>query len=104
MRMAERASWDEYFMMLAEVAAIRGNCLRRRVGAVIVRGNAITQDRVIRRQIRVYPDQTFDLVLVRKSIERLKATGLFQEALTTDGRPHPAPRRFRPATWRLPRP
>jgi dCMP deaminase len=31
-----RPTWDEYFMMLAEVAAMRGNCVRRRVGAVIV--------------------------------------------------------------------
>jgi dCMP deaminase len=36
-----RPSWDEYFMMLAEVAAIRGNCLRRRVGAVIVHNHQI---------------------------------------------------------------
>jgi outer membrane protein insertion porin family len=49
------------------------------VGAVIVRGNPATQDRVIRRQIRIYPDQTFDIVLVRKSIDRLKATGLFKD-------------------------
>jgi dCMP deaminase len=31
-----RPSWDEYFMMMAEVAAMRGNCIRRRVGAVLV--------------------------------------------------------------------
>ena len=31
-----RPSWDEYFMMMAEVAAMRGNCIKRRVGAVIV--------------------------------------------------------------------
>jgi len=36
-----RPSWDEYFMMMAEVAAIRGNCLRRRVGAVIVHNHQI---------------------------------------------------------------
>jgi dCMP deaminase len=36
-----RPSWDEYFMMMAEVAAIRGNCLRRRVGAVIVHNRQI---------------------------------------------------------------
>jgi outer membrane protein insertion porin family len=53
------------------------------VGRIVVRGNATTQDRVIRRQIRIYPDQTFDMVLVRKSIERLKATGLFQDVKIT---------------------
>lgn len=31
-----RPSWDEYFMMMAEVAATRGNCIKRRVGAVLV--------------------------------------------------------------------
>ena len=31
-----RPDWDEYFMMIAEVAATRGNCIKRRVGAVIV--------------------------------------------------------------------
>lgn len=31
-----RPNWDEYFMMMAEVAAMRGNCIKRRVGAVIV--------------------------------------------------------------------
>ena len=53
------------------------------VGAIIIRGNPTTQDRVIRRQIRIYPDQTFDLVLVRKSIERLKASSLFQDVKIT---------------------
>ena len=53
------------------------------VGRVIVSGNANIQDRVIRRQIRIYPDQTFDLVLVRKSIERLQATRLFQDVKIT---------------------
>ena len=31
-----RPAWDEYFMMMAEVAATRGNCIKRRVGSVIV--------------------------------------------------------------------
>src|SRR5207253_3058773 len=48
-------------------------------GRIIVRGNENTQDRVIRRQVRVYPDQTIDTTLIRKSIERLKATRLFSD-------------------------
>ena len=32
-----RPDWDSYFMMIAAVAATRGTCLRRKVGAVIVR-------------------------------------------------------------------
>ncbi len=32
-----RPSWDEYFMSIAEAVALRSTCLRRKVGAVIVR-------------------------------------------------------------------
>ena len=35
----ERPSWDEYFMLQAELAKMRSNCITRKVGAVIVRGN-----------------------------------------------------------------
>ena len=34
---AERISWDEYFMQMAELTAKRSTCLRRHVGAVIVK-------------------------------------------------------------------
>jgi len=33
----ERPTWDEYFMLHAEFAKLRSNCITRRVGAVIVR-------------------------------------------------------------------
>ncbi len=36
-----RPDWDGYFMMVAAVAATRSTCLRRQVGAVIVRGGQI---------------------------------------------------------------
>lgn len=36
-----RPSWDEYFMTLAEQVATRTTCLRRAVGAVIVKDNRI---------------------------------------------------------------
>ena len=35
----ERPSWDEYFMLQAELAKMLSNCITRKVGAVIVRGN-----------------------------------------------------------------
>jgi len=35
----ERPSWDEYFMLQAELAKLRSNCIVKKVGAVIVRGN-----------------------------------------------------------------
>ena len=37
----KRPSWDQYFMQMAYMAASRANCVRRQVGAVIVRDNNI---------------------------------------------------------------
>ena len=37
----ERPSWHEYFMPMAELAASRSTCLRRRVGAVLVKDRRI---------------------------------------------------------------
>ena len=36
-----RPSWDEYFMEMAELARKRSTCLRRGVGAVIVKDNRV---------------------------------------------------------------
>ena len=36
-----RTSWDEYFMQMAELTAQRSTCLRRQVGAVIVKDKHI---------------------------------------------------------------
>ncbi len=38
---AERPTWDEYFMEMAELTAKRSTCLRRHVGAVIVKDKHI---------------------------------------------------------------
>lgn len=37
----ERPGWDEYFMRIAQVVALRSNCSRRQVAAVIVRDRRI---------------------------------------------------------------
>lgn len=39
--MHQRPDWESYFMTLAAVAAARSTCLRRQVGAVIVRAGQI---------------------------------------------------------------
>lgn len=39
--MDKRISWDEYFMKVAELAAERSTCMRRHVGAIIVKDNRI---------------------------------------------------------------
>lgn len=36
-----RPSWDEYFMKIAQVAALRSNCVKRKVAAVIVRDKRV---------------------------------------------------------------
>ena len=38
---APRPSWDQYFMRIAEIVATRSTCLRRHVGAVIVKDKSI---------------------------------------------------------------
>jgi len=37
----KRPSWDEYFLEVARLVAKRATCLRRRVGAVLVRDKKI---------------------------------------------------------------
>ena len=37
----QRPSWDEYFMRIAHEASQRSNCIRRQVGAIIVKDRAI---------------------------------------------------------------
>lgn len=36
-----RPGWDSYFMQLADLASQRSNCMKRRVGAILVRNNRI---------------------------------------------------------------
>lgn len=37
----KRISWDEYFMSMAELASKRSTCIRRQIGAVIVKDNQV---------------------------------------------------------------
>lgn len=41
MKPDSRPSWDEYFMEICRLVATRSTCLRRKVGAVVVRDNRI---------------------------------------------------------------
>jgi len=41
MKSDNRPSWDQYFMAIADLAATRSTCLRRQVGAVIVKDKRI---------------------------------------------------------------
>lgn len=39
--MSERPSWDEYFLKIANLTSERSNCIKRKVGAIIVKNNRI---------------------------------------------------------------
>lgn len=39
--MKERISWDSYFMQMAYLATQRSTCLRRQIGAVLVKDNKV---------------------------------------------------------------
>ncbi|HPU24891.1 MAG TPA: outer membrane protein assembly factor BamA [Phycisphaerae bacterium] len=50
------------------------------IGWIEVNGNFRTQEKVVRRELRFYPEQLYDVTAVRESERRLKDTGLFSEA------------------------
>ncbi|MCL2330310.1 MAG: BamA/TamA family outer membrane protein, partial [Phycisphaerae bacterium] len=50
------------------------------VGWIEVKGNFQTQEKVVRRELRFYPEERWDITQVRAAEKRLKDTGLFTEA------------------------
>ena len=54
-----------------------------RVGRVLIRGNTITQDHVIRRDLRFFPEQLYDTVAAEESRKRLTETQLFEKVTIT---------------------
>jgi len=54
-----------------------------RAGSIIITGNPVTQDRVIRRDIRVFPGQLFNTVALEESRRSLLNTRLFDEVSIT---------------------
>jgi len=51
-----------------------------RVGWIEVNGNTRTREKCVRRELRIYPDDCYDVTKTRKAERRLKGTGLFTEA------------------------
>lgn len=41
MLLSQRPTWDEYFMQIAVLTSHRSNCIKRKVGAIIVKDNRI---------------------------------------------------------------
>lgn len=54
-----------------------------RIGQIDIRGNTITQDRVIRRELRVFPEQLFNTVALEESRKRLLESRLFEDVTIT---------------------
>jgi len=47
------------------------------VGRIIIKGNKVTRDNVIRRELRVYPGEILDMTALRRSERNLRNTKLF---------------------------
>ena len=54
-----------------------------RFGRIDIRGNQHTKDKVIRRELRFFPEQLYNSVEAKKAERRLVETGLFSEATVT---------------------
>lgn len=50
------------------------------IGWIEVNGNFHTQEKVVRRELRFYPEELYDITQTREAEQRLKNTGLFSEA------------------------
>jgi outer membrane protein insertion porin family len=54
-----------------------------RVGRIVIRGNERTQDKVVRRELRFYPEELYDTSKTKAAEQRLMETRLFNEATIT---------------------
>ncbi len=53
------------------------------VGRIEIHGNTQTQDKVVRRELRFFPEEIYDITKVRDAEKRIKDTQLFTEATIT---------------------
>lgn len=54
-----------------------------RVGEVVIRGNRYTRDKVVRRELRFFPEELYDTEAAKNAEQRLVETRLFSEATIT---------------------
>ncbi len=71
-----------------------GEAPRVYVERVQVNGNTITTDQVIRREFRLAEGDAFNSIKVRRSSDRLKSLGFFQEKLEIEQKPGASPDRI----------
>jgi len=63
-----------------------GECQRSYVQKIEIHGNVKTKDKVIRRELAIYPGEVFDMVRVKMSKQRLEGLQYFSKV---DSRPEP---------------
>jgi len=63
-----------------------------RFGRIIIRGNATTKDKVVRRELRFFPEELYNTVAVRSAEQRLVETRLFNTAVITPAGDQPGVR------------
>ncbi len=54
-----------------------------RIGRIDVRGNRYTKDKVVRRELRFFPEELYDTEEAKRAEQRLLETGLFNEVTIT---------------------
>jgi len=82
---AEPPAWAKHLgkPALLNIVFTIGESDQYRVGKIDVRGNTVTQDRVIRRTLQIFPEQLFNNVALDESKHRLLESRLFEDVNIT---------------------
>ncbi len=64
------------------------------VERIDINGNTLTQDKVVRREFRLAEGDAFNSIQVKRSADRIKSLGFFQENLEIEQKPGSAPDRI----------
>jgi outer membrane protein insertion porin family len=64
------------------------------VERIDINGNTLTQDKVVRREFRLHEGDAFNSFQVKRSADRIKSLGYFQEKLEIEQKPGSAPDRI----------
>ncbi|MDR2858270.1 MAG: outer membrane protein assembly factor BamA, partial [Novosphingobium sp.] len=76
------------------VAFVIGEAPRVYVERIDVNGNTLTQDKVVRREFRIGEGDAFNSLQVKRSANRIKSLGYFQEKFEVEQKPGSAPDRI----------
>ena len=66
-----RPTWDEYFMEIAEVVKKRSTCIRRQVGAVIVKDGKIIARGYNKKETRKDSTEHAEINAIKKACKKL---------------------------------